>query len=77
MIDICSMMVSVCNDILEKDRLSKNCVIIDCNSESAFRSASQAMFYAEVPKLLDCGIEIFYQGKKEVVCVKWNKDKTQ
>jgi hypothetical protein len=57
-----------------RDRLFNNCDVIDCHNEHAFISCCNAMFAAGIPKLLDCGIEVYWQGKDDVICIKWYKD---
>lgn len=62
---------------LERRRLFNNCDVIDCYTEHAFISCCNAMFATGLIKLLDCGIEVYYQGKADVICIKWYKDEAK
>ena len=58
----------------KRNKLYSNAFLVDCQTEHAFQRACEAMFSAGLLKLLDCGLEVFYQGKDGVVCIKWDKN---
>lgn len=68
-----SMMAESRKKRAKRNQLYANCFLVDCQTEYAFQRVCQAMFSAGLPKLLDCGLEVFYQGKNGVVCIKWYK----
>ncbi len=70
-----SMMAESERKRAKRNHLYANCFLVDCQTEHAFHMACQAMFSAGLSKLLDCGLEVFYQGKDEVVCIKWDKQR--
>lgn len=68
-----SMIAESERKITKRNKLFADAFLVDCQTEYAFQRACQAMFSAGLPKLLDCGLEVFYQGKNGVVCIKWYK----
>jgi len=68
-----SMMAESERKRAKRNRLYANAFLVDCQTEHAFQRACEAMFSAGLSKLLDCGLEVFYQGKNGVVCIKWCK----